>query len=134
MLIIFRCCSVLSNENYWMLFISALIARSMFYKLIKSSPGQQKSDFSFFSFALFVCMDSDSHPILTIIIYSNRFLIFSLALSLIPITDTEARDMEVKHFTSATSSVFTSWRELKFLLNLKFSLFALHYIRLNLYC
>ena len=48
--------------------------------------------------------------------------------------DTEARDMEVKHFTSATSSVFTSWRELKFLLNLKFSLFALHYIRLNLYC
>ncbi|XP_070491540.1 protein amalgam-like [Chironomus tepperi] len=58
--------------------------------------------------------------------FSERF-VFNTAL-----IDTEARDMEVKHYTSATSSIFTSSNELKFLLNLKFSLFALHYTRLNL--
>ncbi|KAG5679680.1 hypothetical protein PVAND_009234 [Polypedilum vanderplanki] len=58
--------------------------------------------------------------------FSERF-VFNTAL-----IDTEARDMEVKHYTSATSSVFS---ELKWLFILKFSLFALHYtnaVQLNL--
>ncbi|CRK97731.1 CLUMA_CG011111, isoform A [Clunio marinus] len=55
--------------------------------------------------------------------FSERF-VFSTSL-----IDTEARDMEVKHYTSTSSSVFISWRLLILVLNLKFAFFVIHYTR-----
>jgi hypothetical protein len=46
-------------------------------------------------------------------------------------TDSEARDMEVKHYTSTSASVFTSRKLLILLLNLNFSLFVVHYTRFS---
>lgn len=103
-----------------------------FYKLIKTSSS------SLILLHLYACLLNNIFlsVLLTSTLLSlyDVFLSISFSLSLsFPLNniDTEARDLEVKHYTSTSSSVFTSWRLIMLLLNLNFSLFVIHYTRFN---
>lgn len=119
-----KCFNLSDNENCWMIFISVSIVLFFFpshfihesplllfpcsvrfYKLIKT----------FSTDSSFVCL------FVEYIFYPRHcsLLIFHVFPH---VTDTEARDMEVKHYTSTSSSVFTSWKALAFALSLNFSL------------
>ena len=84
---------------------------SFFYKLIKT--------FFSLSDSSFVCLFVEYF-----FLSSNLSFFFSF-------TDSEARDMEVKHYTSSSASVFASQKLLILLLNLNFSLFVVYNTRFS---